>query len=61
MARCPFCGYEGEFVLVKTWCYMWWNVYFYKCCGKFRYQVDHTDQRKSYVIGAGVEMRVRDS
>jgi len=42
MIKCPYCGYEGEFQLLKTWKYSWWDVYLYqcpKCNGKFRYQV----------------------
>ena len=26
MVRCPYCGFEGEFKLLKTWRYRWWNV-----------------------------------
>jgi hypothetical protein len=29
--RCPYCGYEGEFGLIKNWRYRWWNAYFYEC------------------------------
>lgn len=58
MVRCPFCGYEGEYRLLKTWKYRWWDVYLYQCpkCGrKFRYQVDPTGKRKSFTIKLGVE------
>jgi uncharacterized Zn finger protein len=39
--RCPYCGSEGGFKLLKTWKYSWWNVYLYecpKCNGGFEYQ-----------------------
>ena len=57
MVKCPYCGYEGEHVLLKTWRYSWWGVYLYqcpKCGGKFRYQVDPEDKRKNYIIRIGV-------
>ena len=58
MVKCPYCGYEGEFRLLKTWKYKWWNVYFYecpKCGGRFRWQIDPTGKYKSYVIRIGVK------
>ncbi len=57
MVKCPYCGYEGDFMLLKTWKYKWWNVFYYKCpkCGKkFRYQVDPEGKRKSYIIKVGI-------
>ena len=56
MIKCPYYGYEGDFKFLKTWRYRWWNVYFYEysqCSGKFRYQVDPSDKRKSYVMRVG--------
>jgi DNA-directed RNA polymerase subunit RPC12/RpoP len=53
VVKCPYCGFEGEFKLLKTWRYRWWNVYLYecpKCSGRFRYQVDPTGKRKDYVM-----------
>jgi uncharacterized Zn finger protein len=55
--RCPYCGFEGEFKLLKTWKYSWWDVHFYecpKCGGRFRYQVDPTGKYKSYIIRVGI-------
>ena len=55
--KCPYCGFEGEFKLLKTWRYRWWDVYLYecpKCGGRFRYQVDPTGKYKSYVMRVGV-------
>ena len=57
LPKCPHCGYEGEFKLLKTWKYRWWDVYFYecpKCRGKFRWQVDPTGRYRSYVIRVGI-------
>jgi DNA-directed RNA polymerase subunit RPC12/RpoP len=54
--KCPYCGYEGEFKLLKTWKYRWWDVYFYECqkCGKrFRWQVKLSGRYRSYVIRVG--------
>jgi len=56
VVKCPYCGYEGDFKLLKTWRYRWWDVYFYecpKCSGRFRYQVDPSGKRKSYIIRVG--------
>ena len=64
VVKCPYCGYEDEHILLKTWKYKWWNVYYYQCptCnGKFRYQVDPEGKRKSYVIRVGVGKRARGS
>ena len=60
MVKCPYCDFEGEFKLLETWKYKWWNVYFYECskCGRrFRYQIDPEGRRKSYVIRVGVKGR----
>jgi DNA-directed RNA polymerase subunit RPC12/RpoP len=51
--RCPYCGFEDEFKLLKTWKYSWWNVYLYecpKCGGRFRYQVDPEGKRKNFIL-----------
>jgi len=56
VVRCPYCDFEGEFKLIKTWRYRWWDVYFYecsRCSGKFRYQADPSGKRKSYVMRVG--------
>jgi len=56
MVKCPFCGYEGEHRLLKTWKLRWWDVYLYqcpKCGGKFRYQVDPTGKRRSFIMRLG--------
>jgi uncharacterized Zn finger protein len=60
VVKCPYCGFEGEFKLLKTWRYRWWNVYFYECpnChGRFRHQVDPTGKCKSYVMRIGAHAR----
>jgi DNA-directed RNA polymerase subunit M/transcription elongation factor TFIIS len=51
--KCPHCGYKGDFKLLQTWRYSWWNVYYYecpKCGGKFRFYVDPKAKKKSYII-----------
>ena len=61
MVKCPYCGYEGEFVFLKEWKYRWWKVYFYqcpKCEGKFRYQVDPEGKKKSYIIKVGTKKNI---
>ena len=60
LPKCPYCSFEGEFKLLKTWRYRWWDVYFYecpKCGGRFRWQVDPEGRRKSYVLKVGVYVR----
>lgn len=51
MVKCPYCDFEGEHRLLKTWRYRMWDVYFYECpnCrGRFRYQADPTSRYKGY-------------
>jgi hypothetical protein len=39
LAKCPYCGYDGEFKLLEIWRYRWRDIYFYeypKCNGRFR-------------------------
>jgi len=31
VVRCPYCGYEGERRLLKTWRYRVWEVHYYEC------------------------------
>jgi len=53
VVECPYCGYKGDFKLLKTWKYKWWDVYFYECphcLGKFRWQIDPEGKKKSYII-----------
>jgi len=60
MVKCPYCGYEGELKLLKTWKYKWWNVYFYecpKCGGRFRWQIDPIGKDKSHIIRLRVYAR----
>ncbi|MEM4827613.1 MAG: hypothetical protein QXK07_06190 [Desulfurococcaceae archaeon] len=60
VVKCPYCGFDGEHSLLKTWRYSWWNVYLYECSQckrKFRYQVDPEGKRKSFTIRIGVERR----
>jgi len=62
VVKCPYRGFEGEFKLLKTWRYKWWNVYFYeypRCEGRFRWQTDPEGRRKNYIIKVGG--RERDS
>jgi uncharacterized Zn finger protein len=58
--KCPYCGFEDEFRLLKTWRYKMWNVYYYCCpnCNRrFRYQVDPEGRRRSFVIRVGTRAR----
>jgi hypothetical protein len=53
LVKCPYCGYEGEFKLLKTWRYRWWEAYFYECPkshGRFGFHVDPIGKRKSFII-----------
>jgi uncharacterized Zn finger protein len=36
VVKCPYCGFDGESKLLKTWKYAGWDVYFYQCsnCNK---------------------------
>jgi DNA-directed RNA polymerase subunit RPC12/RpoP len=56
MVKCPYCGFEGEHMLLKSWRYRVWSVYYYECpkCGlRFRWQVDPSGKYKNYVIKVG--------
>ena len=60
MVNCPYCGFEGEFGLLKIWRYRWWDSYLYECprCGgRFRYHVDPAGKRKSFVMRLGAYAR----
>ena len=60
MVRCPYCGYEGEHRLLKTWRYRAWDVHYYECprCGgRFRWQVDPTGRCRSYILRVGARAR----
>ena len=63
VVRCPYCDFEGElgeFRLLKTWRYRWWDSLLYECpmCdGRFRYHVDPTGRRKSFVMRSGAYAR----
>jgi hypothetical protein len=49
VVKCPYCSHGGEFKLLKTWKYRWWDVYFYECpmCSAgFASYVDPDGKRK---------------
>jgi len=53
VVRCPYCGFEGGFKLIKTWRYRVWDVYCYECPkygGRFRWQVDPSGRYRSYAM-----------
>jgi len=55
VVRCPYCGFEEEFKLIKTWRFSVWNVYYYecpKCGGRFNHYIGVTSagERSEYVI-----------
>jgi DNA-directed RNA polymerase subunit RPC12/RpoP len=53
LVRCPYCGFEGEFKLLKTWRYRLWEVNYYectKCHSRFGFYVDPTKKRKSFTV-----------
>jgi uncharacterized Zn finger protein len=59
MVKCPYCGFEGEFKLLKTWKFKYYTVYYYECpnCGKlFRYYVGVSPRgkRAEFIIRVGI-------
>jgi DNA-directed RNA polymerase subunit RPC12/RpoP len=63
LVKCPYCGYEGEHRLLKTWRYRVWDVYYYECprCGsRFRWQVDPTGRYRSYVMRLGGRLQAKE-
>ena len=62
MVKCSYCRHGGEFKLLKTWKYRWWDVYFYECtmCSiSFAPYVDPDGKRKGFVILYRSRARVR--
>jgi DNA-directed RNA polymerase subunit RPC12/RpoP len=60
--RCPYCSYDGEFKLLKTWRYRWWEVYYYecpKCHNRFGFYVDPTGKRKSFSVKFAPRTRLK--
>ncbi len=62
MPRCPYCGYEGEFELLRTWKFKYYTVYYYecpKCRGLFRYYtgVSPRGKRSEFIIRVGIPRR----
>lgn len=55
MVKCPYCGYEGEFKLHKTWKFRFYDVSRFecqKCHGVFNYYrgVSPTGKKSEFVI-----------
>jgi len=53
--RCPYCGFEGELRLIKTWRYRFYDVKMFSCpnCrGVFNYYsgVSPTGKRSEFVV-----------
>lgn len=64
MVKCPYCGFDGEHRLLKVWRYSWWDSHFYQCpqCkGKFRYHIDPSGQRKSFILRVGMRRKLMSS
>jgi transposase-like protein len=50
MVKCPYCGYEGEFKVLKTWRFRFYDVKRLqcpKCGGKFNYYYGVSSQGKT--------------
>ena len=55
MVRCPYCGYEGEFRVLKTWRFRFYSVSMMECLrchGVFNYYqgVSPKGRRSEFVI-----------
>jgi Arc/MetJ-type ribon-helix-helix transcriptional regulator len=51
--KCPFCGYEGEFRLIKNWRYNSYDVEMFecpKCKGRFNHYVNIKNKTSEFVI-----------
>jgi len=51
--KCPYCGFEGELKLLKTWRYRAWNVYYYecsRCVRRFGFYLDPSGRCKSFTV-----------
>ena len=55
MVRCPYCGFEGEFNLLRTWRFRFYDVRMIscpRCRGVFNYYsgVSSTGRRSEFVV-----------
>jgi len=53
VVRCPYCGFEGEHRLLKTWKYVAWDVYYYecpRCSSRFGFYADPEGKRRSFTV-----------
>jgi len=58
MVKCPYCGFEGEFKLLRAWKFKYYTVYYYECfnCRKlFRYYTGLSPRGKKsdFIIRVG--------
>jgi len=58
--KCPYCGFKGEFKLLRMWKYSWWDVCFYerlRCGVHFTSYVDPEGMRRGFVISYKPKVR----
>ena len=53
--KCPYCGYEGEFRLLRTWKFRFYDVKMLKCLGCERvfnhyYGISPAGKKSEFVI-----------
>jgi hypothetical protein len=63
LTKCPYCGFEGGFKLLKTWKFKWYNVRYHECprCNrKFRFYtgVSPRGKKSEFIIRVGALRRV---
>jgi len=53
VVKCPYCGYEGRFELLKTWRYSRWDVHYYecpRCAGRFGFYLEPSGRCRSFIV-----------
>jgi len=64
VVKCPYCGFEGEFRLLKAWKFRFYDVKMLECLSCKRvfnhyYGVSRTGKRSEFVIRINPRMRRR--
>jgi len=64
VVKCPYCGYEGEFRLLKTWKFRFYDIKMLectscKCVFNHYYGVSSTGKRSEFMINPKNEEAIK--
>jgi len=60
VVKCPYCGYEGSFRLLRTWKYRFYDVEMLECAtceGRFNYYLGASPKGKRFEFVIGIRPR----